>query len=234
LAIAFVVPCYNEAKRTNFETFKSWQRDHPEVSFYFVNDGSSDNTLEVLKNSFDDAFLLNLSENSGKAEAVRLGMVKVSELAHYSHIGFFDADLATPLDELPEFVKKAESGFKVILGSRILRLGGQVKRKWYRHYLGRLFATVASSILKLPVYDTQCGAKLFDSKVLKEVITEPFISKWIFDVELIFRLRNLEAINLNDYYEVPLSSWEDVGGTSLKWTDFLKAPFELWQLFMRY
>ncbi len=234
MAIAFVVPCYNEAKRTNFEVFKSYESGNSDVKFFFVNDGSTDGTQEVLEKHFKADQVINLPENSGKAEAVRLGMVKVCVDESFTHVGFLDADLATPLSEISEFKNYASMGKKVILGSRILRLGGDIRRKWYRHYLGRLFATVASSLLKLPVYDTQCGAKLFSRIEIKKVLEGTFISKWIFDVELLFRLQKLGTLSLSDFYEIPLSSWEDVGGSRLKVTDFLKAPLELLQLYRRY
>lgn len=233
MTIAFVVPCYNEAQRTDFSKFKSWIEANPGIELFFVNDGSTDNTLEVLKAHFDGSQIINLEENQGKAEAVRLGMKELLQ-KNYSHIGFFDGDMATPLSELSSFQQMASEGRQVILGSRILRLGGNVKRKWYRHYLGRIFATVASMLLDLPVYDTQCGAKLFSTKALTNILDTPFISKWIFDVELLFRLKSDSTLKIEDYYEIPLSSWEDIGGSRLKIADFLKAPFELLQLYRRY
>ena len=234
MTIAFIVPCYNESKRMNFQGFKDWESSHEEVTFFFVNDGSTDDTLKNLKNYFQESQVIDLGQNYGKAEAVRMGMNIVHKEGKYNFIGFLDADLATPLSQLPLFIEQTKQQKKIIIGSRILRLGGDIKRKWYRHYLGRIFATAASTLLNLPVYDTQCGAKLFDSQTLKNTLDDPFISKWIFDVELFFRMKKQKSLTVGDYIEIPLTYWEDVGGTRLKVTDFLKAPFELLQLYRRY
>ena len=233
MAIAFVVPCYNEAKRTDFTAFKTWQGENPDVEFFFVNDGSTDDTLRVLNSHFDNEHVIDLSQNQGKAEAVRQAMAKVCEEGRHSHIGFLDADLATPLTEIKFFKEQVDKGKLVIMGSRWLHLGANIKRKWYRHYLGRVFATAASILLNLPVYDTQCGAKLFGLKELKAVVGEPFISKWIFDVELFMRLQK-SGVPISTWYEIPLENWEDVAGSRLKLTDFLKAPLEMLALYKKY
>lgn len=233
MTIAFVVPCYNEAKRTKFHVFKEWKKSNSDVDFFFVNDGSTDNTLEVLKSHFEDSQIIDLPKNGGKAEAVRLGMLQLCTLEKYSHIGFLDADLATPLSEIELFLKQVKREKLVIMGSRWLHLGVNIQRKWYRHYLGRVFATAASILLNLPVYDTQCGAKLFGRKELVGVVEQPFISKWIFDVELFLRLKN-SGVPIKAWYEVPLNNWEDVAGSRLKITDFLKAPLEMLALYRRY
>jgi dolichyl-phosphate beta-glucosyltransferase len=234
LAIAFVVPCYNEADRTDFKVFNDWQAKHPAVSFFFVNDGSTDKTLESIAQHFSQDRIIDLAKNCGKAEAVRQGMKQVCDLESFSHVGFLDADLATPLSEIPLFEHWVDQGKEVILGARILRLGGNIRRKWYRHYLGRFFATAASILLDLPIYDTQCGAKVFKADRLSEVISEPFTSKWIFDVELFLRLKQKGSIPRKSWHEIPLENWEDVGGSRLKTTDFLKAPFEMLSLYFKY
>lgn len=105
-----------------------------------------------------------------------------------------------------------------------------------RHYLGRIFATCVSIVLNLPVYDTQCGAKLFKAgPELGQVMKEPFQTKWIFDVEIYARFLKLldhfsDTTNIpwqEKFYEMDLKSWEDVSGSKLKGTDFLAAFFDL-------
>lgn len=233
MPIAFVVPCYNEATRTDFTVFKKWMSENSSVEFIFVNDGSSDKTLEVLQQTFSNSQVIHLSNNVGKAEAVRQGMAKVVERNEYSYVGFLDADLATPLSEIPLFIEQVENGMEVIMGSRWLHLGAHIERKWYRHYLGRVFATAASILLKLPVYDTQCGAKLFSVGALSSTLKEPFISKWIFDVEIFLRLKK-EGVPVTSWYEIPLRNWKDIGGSRLKLTDFMKAPLEMISLYLKY
>ena len=104
-------------------------------------------------------------------------------------MGYWDADLATPLSTIPEFIEKFQSSraLVAVCGSRILRLGASIQRLVFRHYLGRVFSTVASNILNIPVYDTQCGAKLFRTEHAELIFSEHFISRWFFDVELFAR-----------------------------------------------
>ena len=106
----------------------------------------------------------------------------------------------------------------VLLASRVALLGRRIERRAARHYLGRVFSTAASIILALPVYDTQCGAKLFRATPdMAELFSQPFGARWVFDVEVLARMiANAErgdAIPLNNaIYEYPLDCWQDVYG----------------------
>src|SRR5690606_29745873 len=116
----------------------------------------------------------------------------------------------------------------IVLGSRVLRLGAVIQRSALRHYLGRIFATIASNILDIKVYDSQCGAKLFEVNMAEVLFQKPFISKWLFDLELLYRLKlNSPDQFFNNTLEVPLRHWEEKGDSKIKITDFLTAPFEL-------
>ena len=240
MKLCVVVPCYNEEKRLKKNEFVSFLKEHPEIDFLFVNDGSSDKTIDILQeieSLAPNARSRNLVSNVGKARAIQKGMVECLEL-EYDFVGYFDADCATPLNEIPRFLEKLKNSEKtqLVMGSRILRLGGEVDRKWYRHLLGRLFATVASMTLRLPVYDTQCGAKFFKASLAKKIIHEPLVSYWIFDVELLFRMKKIKSHQeLKDsIYELPLNKWVDEAGSKLGPLDFLKAPLELFKIIMRY
>ncbi|MFC1566983.1 hypothetical protein ACFL4A_03985 [bacterium] len=88
-------------------------------------------------------------------------------------------------------------------------MGSNIVRTYKRHILGRFFATLIGFTFKLKSYDTQCGAKLFHKSVINIVFMEPFISKWIFDIEIILRLKKYNVI------EYPLLAWKDVKGSKL-------------------
>ncbi len=235
-----IVPCYNEAKRLNCNAFADFVEENADVAFLFVNDGSKDNTIEVL-NSLSERnrrlMVLDLKQNGGKAEAVRNGMLYACNNLDAKYIGFWDADLATPLYEIPRFVAIAEQkDFEIVTGLRLMRLGAGVRRKKKRHYLGRCFATAASVMLDLPVYDTQCGAKLYRSGVVKPLFSEKFVTRWLFDVELLARY----IVNFGkkratgNIYEHPVFAWEDVAGSRLKFHDFFKAPLEMLRIKRKY
>lgn len=235
-----VVPCYNEAERLNVNAFIEFVKSNDLIDFLFVNDGSKDETIRVLEklqsNYPDKIMVLDLKKNQGKAEAVRQGMLHMFALKKYKYVGFWDADLATPLIEINRLLfASTYSDFKIVLASRLKRLGANVERKRLRHLLGRVFSTFASLILNLPVYDTQCGAKLFHHST-ETLFNEKFITKWLFDIEILARYRNLYGIDkaLVDLYEYPISTWKEIGGSKLKSSHMLKVPIELLRIKQKY
>lgn len=235
-----IIPCYNEANRLDNKAFMDFALRNADVSFLFVNDGSCDDTLLVLRRMAEQnerIHYLDVQPNGGKAEAVRKGMMYALENFPSDYLAFWDADLATPLDEIRHFMQAiSTSDFDVVTGMRLARLGARIKRKRSRHYLGRCFATTASIVLKLPVYDTQCGAKMYKSTIVPVLFADPFITRWLFDVELLARYVQRYGIETakNKILEYPLFSWEDVGGSQLKLKDFIKAPYELLKIKRKY
>ena len=236
-----IIPCYNEAKRlpiASFEAFLSEQA--ADITVLFVNDGSSDDTIQTLmqlKGNFaDQVEILDLKKNVGKAETIRQGLLHSYDLG-YDYLGYFDADLATPLDEIPRllgYTAKDPLPY-IVMGSRIKLLGyTDIQRKLGRHYIGRVFATIVSNMLQLPIYDTQCGAKLLKREVVPMLFDQPFISKWLFDVELLFRLKKKYQDFEGRIVEVPLKKWEDVAGSKIGLSYFLKAPFDLLKIYLKY
>src|SRR5688572_12715599 len=154
-SVCLVVPCYNEERRLDVTAFERFTRTAGDVSFCFVNDGSADGTNAVLdglaKNGRPGSVrVVTLPQNAGKAEAVRQGMLRAHEWRPFTYIGYWDADLATPLDAVHAMCRLAggKQECLMVLGSRIKRLGASIDRKAKRHYLGRVFATFASLVLR--------------------------------------------------------------------------------------
>lgn len=240
-----VVPCYNEAERLPVERFRRYVAETEGIRFLFVDDGSRDRTLEVLRRleaDRPDVFgVLALPRNGGKAEAVRRGILVGLE-AGARYVGFWDADLSTPLEAIADLraVLEEKPEIEAVFGSRVQLLGRCIERHAWRHYLGRVFATAASLALRLRVYDTQCGAKLFRATDrLAELFRDPFRARWIFDVELIARLiRQRRGTTLpgaaSVIYEFPLSEWRDVPGSKLKPRDFIRAALDLAVIYHAY
>jgi glycosyltransferase involved in cell wall biosynthesis len=208
----------------------------------FVNDGSSDGTLKVLEalgmSDPGRIVVLNLGRNSGKAEAVRRGVIHVRALRRFAFIGYWDADLSTPLSELDGLLAAfdARPGCRLAMGSRVKRLGSEIERNAARHYLGRIFSTFASQVLRLPVYDSQCGAKVFRAELAEVLFGERFITRWLFDVEMLARLRNHLGRDafLEAAVEVPLNAWREMGGSKLRIADGVRVPFELLKIRSHY
>ena len=131
------------------------------------------------------------------------------------------------LGHVEGILARRDAGADVALGSRIARLGAHIERKPSRHYVGRVFATAASWVLDLAVYDTQCGAKLFrHTDALDAALARPFRSRWSFDVELLGRLL-ARGLSVDRIVEVPLAKWVDVAGSKLSFAGATKAGLEL-------
>jgi dolichyl-phosphate beta-glucosyltransferase len=236
--LVLVVPCCNEASRLQAPLFLDFVVRHPFVRLLFVDDGSVDGTMAVLERMALEASAgiraMRLSMNQGKAEAVRRGLLEAM-IERPALVGFWDADLSTPLTALDDFLSVAAKlpAVDLFLGSRVLLMGRDIRRKASRHYLGRVFATAASLALDLPVYDTQCGAKVFRANdALRRVLGEPFRSRWVFDVELLARYLALPVDDgggprRSRIYELTVPSWRDVPGSKLKAFDFIRSIAEL-------
>ncbi|MGH7552207.1 MAG: glycosyltransferase [Longimicrobiales bacterium] len=232
-----VVPCYNEATRLDVSAFLRFARATADVRFLFVDDGSTDGTGRVLARlreerpeQFDT---LRLPRNEGKGEAVRQGMVAALGSGARC-VGYWDADLATPLHAIHSFrgILERSPWLELVMGSRVQLLGRRIERRARRHYLGRVFATCASIALGLRVYDTQCGAKLFRATpAIASIFEKPFRSRWIFDVEILARLVTaLRAAPLTAVavvHEEPLAEWADIAGSRLRVRNFIGAFFDL-------
>lgn len=235
-----VVPCYNESGRFKTEAFVSFLKQESDIDFCCVNDGSIDGTLDIIEKlslKFPGRiYCVSYEHNQGKAEAVRLGVQRMLALKRYGRIGFADADLATPFEEIRRLVDvlENEEKFQMVMGSRVQRMGVKIERRLFRHYMGRLFATVISVLFRLHAYDTQCGAKIFRADIAKAVFEEPFLSKWLFDVEILLRVRSRHSDYNRIIAEIPLDVWLEQGNSKIRFTHLLKMPFQLWKIYLRY
>jgi dolichyl-phosphate beta-glucosyltransferase len=235
MSVAVVVPCFDEAGRLDVAAFGDLAGKLDRL--IFVDDGSTDSTaaiLDELAAGTQGAIeVIHLDRNGGKAEAVRAGMQ--SALAQgFEIVGYFDADLATPPSELLRLIGelRREQDRQAVLGSRVALLGHAIERHWTRHYLGRVYATLASLTLGVAVYDTQCGVKLFRrSPALGAALATRFPDRWSFDVELLARLLHpgvgVEAVGAGQIVEVPLTEWRDVAGSKLRPTSAARSMLAL-------
>ena len=236
------MPCYNEVSRLDLPAFARFLNETQGVRFLFVDDGSNDGTSFLIEN-WEPNFkgrvsLLRMPGNRGKAEAVRAGFVFALTHFEQDFVGFWDADLATPLSTVINFISWLESSeFDLVVGSRVKLCGRHIHRRAIRHYLGRVFATVVSTLLGLPIYDTQCGAKLFRvNAAMRDLFAVPFQSRWVFDVEILARMLQANTAKELEYkvYEYPLEIWRDVAGSKVKPMDFLRATREVFEIQRRY
>jgi dolichyl-phosphate beta-glucosyltransferase len=234
--LVWVVPCFEEAPRLDRAAWLGLADAAPDTRLQFVDDGSRDGTLAVLEELAgqrpERIEVVALPENRGKAEAVRHGMRRALD-ARAGSVGYVDADLATPPAELARLARLMRDGdYDMLMGSRVQLLGRAIARSQVRHYMGRVFATIASLSLGLPVYDTQCGAKLFrPTPALAAALATPFVSRWAFDVELLDRLLHPPAgiapVEPGRIREEPLAAWTDVPGSKVRPLAALQGGLDL-------
>lgn len=235
-----VIPCFNESNNFQIKDYSNFISNNLNVLICFVNDGSNDNTLLIL-NELKGKFPINVDivsykKNVGKGEAVRTGMTYCLDKYDYEYIAYLDADLAVSLQECMSMSQHLSNDIIFCFGSRIRKIGSYIERKRSRFLIGRFIATLISNILSLKVYDTQCGCKVFTKELSKQVFTNAFISKWLFDVEIFFRIIALygEKDCLRVMLEVPLVQWIDKGDSKVKNTYFFKLFLDLYQIKRKY
>lgn len=219
--VEVVVPCFNEERRLDTAAFITAIDQDPSLNFVFVNDGSTDGTqakLTALQSMRPERItILSLLRNSGKAEAVRQGLLYASS-THAPFVGYWDADLATPLDAIADFVRVMGkfSELEVVFGARRVLIGHRIERTLKRRAVSRICSSLARQAIRLPVSDTQCGAKVLRTgPALKAALAEPFTAGWLFDVELFARISAQVADRRRAFYEQPLAEWEEVAGSKI-------------------
>ena len=223
--LLILVPAYNEEKRIpNNDYFKNLGKY---ATVCFVNDGSSDNTLNIVSELAQsiDGQVIDLPKNVGKAEAIRQGYLTVVKNQEPKFVGFIDADSAFSGIAIEDFIFKSlnqlreDSSQLCIISSRIKLSGRNIERSTFRHYISRVLITlIGFTVPNLP-YDSQSGLKIFrNSPELRNAMSKPFKTRWFFDIELLIRTNWLTS---GKVWEEPVLEWRDVAGSHLS---LRKAP----------
>jgi glycosyltransferase involved in cell wall biosynthesis len=172
-----------------------------------VNDGSTDQTFTIIEHFIRRIKIIPVVPNRGKGFAIKTGMMAASG----DLILFMDADLATPLLEIPKIMKKIEDeDADVIIGSRKMVLHN-VKRTFFRSIASKVFEIISHLLIPLPYKDTQCGFKIFKKEVAKEIFSRAKISRWAFDLEILFLAKKMDF----KVVESPVS-WQDMAGSKVR------------------
>ena len=163
--VGVVIPCYNEETRILSKEFTDFVHSNLGYHLCFVNDGSTDNTLEVLQNLAkgreDHISVYNCEKNGGKGEAVRQGVLHLSQDTQLDYIGYLDADLSTDFQDFDDLVKTIEtSDFKIVSGSRMSRMGANITKESARKIISKTINLIIRNILGMSFNDTQCGAEV--------------------------------------------------------------------------
>lgn len=233
---SIIIPCYNEADRIHLEVFLNFARQNPKISFVFVDDGSKDLTISLLCGAMaalpGQVDVLTMARNAGKAEAVRHGL-KFAAKRGDKYIAFLDADLATPLNAINDFISVADrlDNIDVVFGSRAGGLGRRVYRDIHRKMISLVCASMGRLATGLALKDTQCGAKLFrNTDHLSNCLDAPFTAGWLFDVELFLRISNPNKRERQNFFEYPILEWTEIPGSNIKFSDVIKGGLKMMSL----
>ncbi len=232
--VGVVIPCYNEETRILSKEFIDFTHSNLGYHLCFVNDGSTDNTLEVLeklsKGREDNISVFNCTKNGGKGEAVRQGVLHLAKDPQLDYIGYLDADLSTDFKDFDDLVKTIESSkFKIVSGSRMSRMGANITKESARKIISKTINLIIRNILGMSFNDTQCGAKIMDREIVNEMFREKFITKWLFDVEIFMKMRKFYGKEKAISYicEKPLKRWIHADGSKLSMKDSIKIVGQL-------
>jgi len=238
---AIIVPCYNEAERLDVAAFQQFIANHPDYLLCFVNDGSSDNTLEVLdeikRAEPSRVKIIDQVQNAGKAAAVRAGALAIYSDTQIQNVGFIDADLSTDFEDFKQLVDTlaSQDTLQMVYGSRN---SGQdnIERNPFRKLFSNVIKGIIYFILGLPIDDTQCGAKVFSREIVPTAFETSFLTKWLFDVEIFIRLKRYygKAVIMDHLYEQPLQRWVHVDDSKLGVKDAVKIPYMLLSIWFSY
>ncbi|WP_298484373.1 response regulator [uncultured Maribacter sp.] len=239
--VGVVIPCYNEEERLSGVEFRDFAHRNLGYHLCFVNDGSTDKTLEVLqelrKGNEDTISIYDCEKNGGKAEAVRQGVLHLAKDEQLDYIGYLDADLSTDFRDFDDLVKTLQnSDFKIVSGSRMSRMGANITKESARKIISMTINLIIRTILGMPFNDTQCGAKIMDKDIVENMFSKKFITRWLFDVEIFMRMRkhygkkNVQSL----ICEQPLKRWVHADGSKLSMKDSVKIVGQLAKIAFHY
>lgn len=239
--VGVIIPCYNEEERLSVRDFKEFVENNHGYHLCFVNDGSTDETLEVLKRvrrgNEESISIVDCVTNGGKAEAVRQGALHLLQDRQLDYIGYLDADLSTDLNDFKSLVNTIEhSEFKIVSGSRISRMGADITKQSARQIISKTINLIIQKILGMKFKDTQCGAKIMDRDMAALVLTKKFVTRWLFDVEIFVRIRKSYGVERAKEIicEQPLKRWIHADGSKLSMKDSFKIVGQLARIAMYY
>ena len=243
-ALITIIPVYNEEKRFNYKELNNLIEFHSHINgkILFVNDGSTDKTLELLhelEKKFNNIIVNHIPKNLGKANALRNGLIE--SIGKSEFIAYIDFDFATSAkdfeqkyNELLQIDKKLNT---LIFCSRSLGVSlNKINRPLLRKIPSNILGAFSDWLFRIPISDTQCGCKFLYIKNFDDfnrVLQPLFVGKWFFEIELICRLRK-ERIKNIEIIESPLERWRDIPGSKVKVRDFFKSFVILTYLKIKY
>lgn len=234
-----VIPCYNEKSRLSFDSYVQILQNEKSINFCFVNDGSEDETSVILKNiqeiAPDKVYIVELDSNKGKGNAIFLAIQWIlSNTIECKDIGYLDADLSV---DFTTYLKMLEyhrlSSLKLTYASRARLLSVSFNQNIFRKVTSVLAKYITPRLYSIPVDDTQCGAKIIDYNIIRNLFDRPFLSRWLFDIELFIRYKN--RFDLRGVKAFYLENWVYRSQSKLKtWEILFYIPIDLMKIILNY
>ncbi|MBI2647141.1 glycosyltransferase [Candidatus Woesearchaeota archaeon] len=223
MKLSIIVPFYNEELRMNAFLDELLNYDNSDYEFIFVNDGSKDQTLNILKKyKFRNKKIITYKKNSGKGYAVRVGVLS----AKGKYIIFIDADGSIHPSQI-EYMLKYLKKYDVVVGTRAAKKS-DVKVPLFRQLSGLAFNKYANFLFDININDALCGFKGFRRKVAINLFKHLIDNRWIFDVELFYEIKRDKC----SLYAMPIK-WEYKDKSKMTIRDVIKISVSMLLLRLR-
>jgi dolichyl-phosphate beta-glucosyltransferase len=229
VTLSLIIPAYNEEQRFGpqlGQVLEYLRARYPDFELIIVDDGSRDGTADVVRAAIADeprAKLLSYQPNRGKGYAIRQGVAASIGEA----VIFTDADLSTPLDEIPHALEQLKAA-PIVIGSRDLPTSDvRVKQSFFRRFASEFFRWARHLMVGLQtIADTQCGFKAYRGPIARQLYEHAFVDRFMFDIEILY-LAERAGLKI---VEMPVR-WTDVAGSKVRfWEGLVNMVRDLWRI----
>ena len=222
-ALTVIIPAYNEEKRLgpNLEpVLKYLHKNFSDFELIIVDDGSTDNMAKSVRKAIlsePKARLISYKPNRGKGFAVRKGVLA----SVGKQVLFMDADMSTPLTEIPNILKMLKTS-DIVIGSR-----GKSDAPPFRQLASIVFDQIKYLLVGLREFkDTQCGFKAFDGDIARKLFAKSQVDRFMFDVEILYLAQKMNC----KIIEMPVA-WADMPDSKVRfWEGVVNMFRDLWRI----